>query len=127
MNFPSKVFFYNINHGLRAATLKKNSLWLLLFYIAVATYSYNEKVCRTMRNATVSCIHEKLSHIPKSLIANYKFFIRPHLDYCYIWPTNFFFFFWTNTEWCCSCHYCCNKRNSSNQATKWTGTWIIKI
>ena len=82
MNFPSKVFFYNINHGLRAATLKKNSLWLLLLYIAVATYSYNEKVCRTMCNATVSCLLEKLSHIPKSLIATYKFFIRPHLDYC---------------------------------------------
>ena len=34
--------------------LKKNSLWLLLFYMAVATYCYYEKVRRTMRTAVVS-------------------------------------------------------------------------
>ena len=38
----------------KIAKLKKNSLWLLPFYIAVATYCYYEKVCRTMRTAIVS-------------------------------------------------------------------------
>ena len=33
MNFPSQIFFHDINHGNRAAILKKNSLWLLPFYI----------------------------------------------------------------------------------------------
>ena len=32
MNFPSKIFSNDINHGYRAAILKKNSLWLLPFY-----------------------------------------------------------------------------------------------
>ena len=40
MNFPSKIFFNDINHGYRAAILKKSSLWLLPFYMAVATYCY---------------------------------------------------------------------------------------
>ena len=53
MNFPSKIFFNDINHDYRAAILKKNSLWLLPFYMAVATYCYYEKVHRTMRNAIV--------------------------------------------------------------------------
>ena len=34
--------------------MKKNSLWLLPFYKAVATYFYYEKVRRTMRNAIAS-------------------------------------------------------------------------
>ena len=38
----------------KIAILKKNSLWLLSFYIAVATYCYYEKVCRTMRTAIAS-------------------------------------------------------------------------
>ena len=38
MNFPLQIFFNNINHGYRAAILKKNYLWLLLFYMAVANY-----------------------------------------------------------------------------------------
>ena len=32
MNFPSKIFSNDINHGYRAAILKKNSFWLLPFY-----------------------------------------------------------------------------------------------
>ena len=43
-----------INHGYRAAILKKKILWLLPFYMAVTTYFYYEKVRRTMRSATVS-------------------------------------------------------------------------
>ena len=54
MNFSSKIFSNDINHCYRAATLKKNSLWLLPFYMAVATYCYYEKLRRTMPNATVS-------------------------------------------------------------------------
>ena len=37
MNFPSQIFFNDINHGYRAAILKKNSLWLLPLYMVVAT------------------------------------------------------------------------------------------
>ena len=54
MNFPSQIFFNDINHGYRAAILKKSSLWLFPFYMAVATYCYYKKVCRTMRTAIVS-------------------------------------------------------------------------
>ena len=42
MNFPSDIFFDDINHGYRAVTLKKNSLWLLPLFMAVAAYSYYE-------------------------------------------------------------------------------------
>ena len=42
--------FNDINHGYRAIILKKNSLWLLPFYMVVATY---EKVRRTTRTAIV--------------------------------------------------------------------------
>ena len=54
MNFPSQIFFNDINHGYRAAILKKNFLWLLPFYMVVATYFYYEKIRKTMRTAIVS-------------------------------------------------------------------------
>ena len=54
MNFPSHTFFNDINHGYRAAILKKSSLWLFPFYMAVATYCYYKKVRRTISTATVS-------------------------------------------------------------------------
>ena len=54
MNFPSQIFFNNINHGYRAVILKKYSFWLLPFYMIVPTYFYCEKVRRTMRTAIVS-------------------------------------------------------------------------
>ena len=53
MNFPSQVFFNDINHGYRAVILKKSSLWLLPSYMDVATYCYYEKVRRTMRTTIV--------------------------------------------------------------------------
>ena len=53
-NFPSHIFFSDINHGYRAAILKKSSLWLLPSYMAVVTSCYYEKVRRTMRAAIVS-------------------------------------------------------------------------
>ena len=54
MNSPLQIFFNNINHGYRAAILKKNVLWLVPFYMVVATYFYYEKVSRTMLTAIVS-------------------------------------------------------------------------
>ena len=54
MNFPSQIFFNDINHGYRAAILKKNYLWLLPFYIVLATYFCYEKVRRMMRTAIAS-------------------------------------------------------------------------
>ena len=54
MNFPSQIFFNKINHGYKAALLKKNSLWLLSFHMDVASYCYYEKVRRTMNTAIVS-------------------------------------------------------------------------
>ena len=54
MNFPSQIFFNDVNYDCRGNILKKNSLWLLTFYMAVATYFYYEKVRRTMRTAIVS-------------------------------------------------------------------------
>ena len=62
--FPSQIFFNDINHGYRAAILKKCSLWLLTFYMAVATYCYYEKVRRKMRTAILSYllndIHDRI-------------------------------------------------------------------
>ena len=54
MNSPLQIFFNKINHGYRAAILQKNVLWLVPFYMVVATYFYYEKVSRTMRTAIVS-------------------------------------------------------------------------
>ena len=54
MDFPLQMFFNDINHGYRAAILKKSSLWLLPSYMAVATYCYYEKVRRMMYTAIVS-------------------------------------------------------------------------
>ena len=47
-------FFNDINHGYRAAMLKKSSLWLLQFYVIVATFFYYRMMRRTMRTAIVS-------------------------------------------------------------------------
>ena len=52
--FSFTVIFNDINHGYRAAILKKNPLWQLPFYMAVATYFDYEKLRRTMRTAIVS-------------------------------------------------------------------------
>ena len=43
MNFPSQIFFNDNNHGYRAAILKKSSLWLLSFFMAVPNYCYYKK------------------------------------------------------------------------------------
>ena len=54
INFQSQVFLNDINHGCRAAIMKKNYLWLRPFYMSVASYCYYEKVRRTMCTVTVS-------------------------------------------------------------------------
>ena len=45
--FSFTDFFNDINHGYKAALLKKNFLWLLSIYMDVACYSYYEKGRRT--------------------------------------------------------------------------------
>ena len=65
MNFPSQIFLKDINHGYRAAILKKRSLWLLPFYMVFATYFYYEKVRRTMRTAIVSNLLKYGFHVFK--------------------------------------------------------------
>ena len=57
MNFASYIFFNDINHDYRAAILKKNYLWLLSFFMAVATHCCYEKVRRNMRNVIVSYLN----------------------------------------------------------------------
>ena len=74
MNFPSQIFFNDVNYGCRANILKKNSLWLLTFYMAVATYFYYEKVRRTMRTAMVSCLL-KSCRFPEMINARRRFFV----------------------------------------------------
>ena len=56
MNFPSEIFFNNINDGYRAAILKKSSLWLLPFYMAVATYHYYKNVLQLYRTSLTNHI-----------------------------------------------------------------------
>ena len=53
MNFPSHIFFNDINHGYIEVILKEHSLWLVPFHMVVATNCYYEKVHRTMRSAIV--------------------------------------------------------------------------
>ena len=60
MNFSSQIFFNDINLGYRAAVLKKKILWLLPFYMVVATYFNYEKVRRTMRTAIVSNLFDNV-------------------------------------------------------------------
>ena len=52
--FSFTDIFNNINHGYKAALLKKNYLWLLSLYMDVAFYCHYEKARRTMNTATVS-------------------------------------------------------------------------
>ena len=47
MKFHSPIFFNDIDHGYKAALLKKNSLWLLSIYMNMASYWYYEKGRRT--------------------------------------------------------------------------------
>ena len=50
--FPFTDIFSDINHDYRAAILNRNSLWLLSFFMDVATYFYPEKVRRGRYNVT---------------------------------------------------------------------------
>ena len=59
--FSFADIFNDINHDYRTGVLKKNSFWLLPFYVTVATYCYCEKVRRTMRNAVVSYLDKRES------------------------------------------------------------------
>ena len=78
MNFPSQIFFNNINHGYRAAILKKTSLRLLLFYMVVATYCYYEKMRKTMRTAILLY----LLNLKKNLESSNKSYIIGYWHSC---------------------------------------------
>ena len=60
--------FNGINYGYRAAILKKNPLWLLPCFMAVATSCYYEKVCRTMRTAIVSYLLKQHLNVNCNLV-----------------------------------------------------------
>ena len=70
MNFPSQIFFNDINHGYRTVILKKNSLWLLPLYMVVTTYFYYEKMRRTMRTAIVSNLFKSTTDAKAILTSN---------------------------------------------------------
>ena len=54
MNFSSEIYISkDFNDGYRTVVLKKNSLWLPLFFMNVATSGYCEKVRGTMHSAIV--------------------------------------------------------------------------
>ena len=74
MNFPSQIFFNNINYAYRAAILQKNSLWLLPIYMVVAAYFYYEKVRR--RTAIVSNLLKKFSS-DKIKVTKNALFVHP--------------------------------------------------
>ena len=63
MNFPSKIFLNDINHGYSAATLKESSLWVLPSYMIAATYCYYKKERRTMHTAIVFYLLKKESQL----------------------------------------------------------------
>ena len=45
MDFPLQIFFNDINYSYRAAILKKNVLWLLLFYVVMVLLISIMKSC----------------------------------------------------------------------------------
>ena len=63
MNFPSQIFYNDINHGYRAAILKKKNFVDAFILNGCDTYFYYEKVRRTMRTAIVSSIIKVGSHL----------------------------------------------------------------
>ena len=62
--FSFTDIFNNINYSYSTAILKKSSLWLLPSNMAVATYCYYEKVCRTtMQTAIASYLLKNLGRV----------------------------------------------------------------
>ena len=61
--FSFTDIFNDINHGYRAAILKKSSLWVLPPHMVVSTYCYNEKARRTMHTAIVLYLLKKGSQL----------------------------------------------------------------
>ena len=47
MDFPSQIFFNDINHAYRAAILKKNVLWLLISIMKRCAERYALQFCQT--------------------------------------------------------------------------------
>ena len=71
MNFPSQIFLV-ILIMVTEQLHERKILCLLLFYMAVATYCYYEKVCRMILTATV----QYLLKTDKILINQYMTFIK---------------------------------------------------
>ena len=71
MNFPSQIFLV-ILIMVTEQLHERKILCLLLFYMAVATYCYYQKVCRMMLTATV----QYLLKTDKILINQYMTFIK---------------------------------------------------
>ena len=63
MDSLSQISFNSINHGYRAAILKKKYLWLLSFFMPVAASYYYEKLRRTMRTAFVSYLLKSINFL----------------------------------------------------------------
>ena len=70
------MLFNNVNNGYRTAILKKNSLRLLPFYMAVTTYSCDEKVCETMLTAVVSHLLNSILSSKRCKKENLKEFLQ---------------------------------------------------
>ena len=73
--FSFTDIFNDINHGHRAAILKKKFLWLLPFYMVVATYFYYEKVRRTMRTAIMSYLLKQKT-LNKSQFSVHQYYVK---------------------------------------------------
>ena len=73
--FSFTDIFNDINHGHRVAILKKKILWLLPFYMAVATYFYYEKVRRTMRTAIISYLLKQKT-LNKSQFSVHQYYVK---------------------------------------------------
>ena len=99
MNFPSQVFFNEINHGYKAAILKENSLWLLPFYMVVATYFYSEKYAEwcalqlyqsSLKDVTISRFRWLLLQFLEMCISIFLW-VGAVLPFCYIKYNPFYY------------------------------------
>ena len=70
--FSFTDIFNDINHGYKAALLKKNSLWLLSLYMDMASHCYYEKRCRTVSTAIVSYLLKYFYSLLSAELSNFE-------------------------------------------------------
>ena len=61
--FSSRIFLNRVIHGYKETILKKSSLWLLQFYMTVATYCYYEAQNHALelyRTSLTKCTNQSL-------------------------------------------------------------------